>query len=89
MQIYSTSDFIYDAPTKTFTQEISSFTRYGKEVVHHSFLLASEKTNKELEFELVKEVRDAEFDILCWNYELKKDVDKSLYKNLKVVIFND
>lgn len=87
MQFLTTSNFVYNKETRTFSQEISSLKPFNFKIDHS--LLLEGKTTKIIEFKLIEEKRDSENDIQYWTYDLKNQKDKDVYKDMKVIIFND
>ena len=80
-QKLSTSDLHYQKIGRSFFAEISEIPNF---VARHSFTLVSHQTGDGIEMELTNEPRDADNDIIAWEYTPVND-----NRITKVVIIND
>ena len=80
-QKLSTSDLHYQKIGRSFFAEISEIPNF---VARQTFALVSHVTGNEIEMELAAEPRDADNDIIAWEYTPVND-----NRITKVVILND
>jgi hypothetical protein len=80
-QKLSTSDLHYQKIGRSFFAEISEIPNF---VARQTFALVSHATGNEISMELIAEKRDADNDVIAWEYVPVNDD-----RITKVVILND
>ena len=91
--------FDYISASKTFMAEISELSHGGvdplgqlyNDACDQGFVMISDKTGSEVEFYLHNIQRDAEGDIIAWDFRPSTNAIRhnSNLQNVKVIILND